>query len=50
MMWGFFNSKERDLQQWKDLLSSVDAKLQIGLIAENPKGGRSILELVWVEE
>ena len=45
----FFNSKERDAEEWKALFAAADPRFQIRRITCSPGSVLSVIEAIWTE-
>ncbi|KAF3058615.1 6-hydroxytryprostatin B O-methyltransferase [Daldinia childiae] len=48
-MRALFNSQERDLQEWKDLLAAADRRFVFQGISQVPRSALAVIEVIWDE-
>lgn len=48
-MRALFNSQERDLQEWKDLLAAADRRFVFQGISQVPRSALAVIEAIWDE-
>jgi hypothetical protein len=46
-MLGFFNARERSLQEWKALLAAADVRFVLQRVIPHGRSSMAILEVVW---
>lgn len=46
-MQGFFNARERNLQEWKALLTAADERFVLQRVIQHGRSSLAILDVVW---
>lgn len=41
------NAKERDLEEWKNLLAGADSRFRLCEVLQNPESILALLDIVW---